>query len=64
MTHAILPYDKMVGYNVVPLLLILVKRSYDGKTFFEFETPLLDCLKWNAGMIYETRQIPHINSRG
>lgn len=64
MIHAILPYDKMVGYNVVALLLILVKRFYDGKMCFEFETPLLGCLKWNARMIYETRQIPHINNRG
>lgn len=30
MTQAILPYDKMVGNNVVALLLILVKRSYDA----------------------------------
>lgn len=61
MTHAILPYDKMVGYNVVALLFILVKRSYDATNY---KMLLLDCLKWNAGMIYETRQIPHINSRG
>lgn len=64
MTHAILPYDKMVGHNVVVLLLILVKGSYDGRTFFEFETPLLDCLKWNTGIVYKIRQMPHINSRG
>lgn len=53
MIRAILRYDKIVGCNVLALLLILVKRSM--RVSFELDTPF-DCLKWNTGMIYAARK--------
>lgn len=53
MILAILRYDKIVGYNVLALLLILVKRSM--RVSFELDTSF-DCLKWNTGMIYAARK--------
>lgn len=42
---AILRYDKIVGYNVLALLQILVKRSM--RVSFELDTSF-DCLEWNS----------------
>lgn len=53
MILAILRYDKIVGYNVLALLLILVKRSM--RVSFELDTSF-DWLKWNTGMTYATRK--------
>lgn len=53
MILAILRYDKIVGYNVLALLLILVKRSM--RVSFELDTSI-DWLKWNTGMTYGTRK--------